>query len=64
MKFQNIGHISSQEEEKHHSSLYFSVSTHKIESEIELRQSGRSKSVEEEEIARLLGFREEEEVQG
>ena len=36
-EFQNIGHISSQEEEKHSSSLDFSVSTHKIESEIELR---------------------------
>ena len=37
MEFQNIGHISSQEEEKDSSSLDFSVSTHKIESEIELR---------------------------
>ena len=37
MKFQNIGHISSQEGEKHSSSLDFSVSTHDIESEIELR---------------------------
>ena len=37
MKFQNIGHISSQEEEKDSSSLDFSASTHKIESEIELR---------------------------
>ena len=36
-EFQKIGHISSQEEEKHSSSLDFSDSTHKIESEIEFR---------------------------
>jgi len=36
-EFQNIGYISSQEEEKHSSSLEFSGSTYKIDSEIELR---------------------------
>ena len=36
-EFQKIGHISSQEEEKHSSSLDFSGSTYEIDSEIELR---------------------------
>ena len=64
-EFQNIGHISAQEEETYSSSLDFSASTHKIESEIELRYKADDQEIvserEEEEI--LFQFREEEEIQ-